>query len=129
MIAVFDGKCVLCSRGVAFLLRRDGARRIQFAAMQSETGRKLMAAYNVDDASPETMIVIDGDRCYFQSTAIIHLAAQLHWPWKALIAFRVVPAPLRDVIYRWIARNRTRLFGKRDSCYLPSPADRDRFIE
>lgn len=129
MIAVFDGECVLCSRGVAFLLRKDRKRRIGFAAMQSEAGRRLMADNGVDASDPETMMVIDGDRCYFQSTAIIHLAAQLHWPWKVLLAFRVIPAPLRDVVYRWIARNRTRLFGKRDRCYAPSAEDRDRFLE
>lgn len=129
MIAVFDGECILCSRGVAFLLRRDRERRIRFATMQSETGRRLMAEHGVDPASPETMIVIDGEHCYFQSAAVMHLARQLRWPWKVLALFRVIPAPLRDIIYRWIARNRIRFFGKRETCYVPSADDRDRFLE
>lgn len=129
MIAVFDGECVLCSRGVAFLLRKDREGRIRFAAMQSETGRRLLAEHDLDAADPETMIVIDGDRCHFQSTAVIHLAGQLHWPWKALTLFRVIPRPLRDAFYRWLARNRTRILGKRESCYVPSAEHRDRFLQ
>ncbi len=129
MILVFDGKCVLCSRGVAFVLRRDHARKFRFAATQSRAGRRLMERYGLDPDSPETMILIDGERCYFQSAAMIRVSRNLGWPSKAAVALWLVPAPLRDALYRWLARNRLRLFGRRESCYVPAKEDRDRFLE
>jgi predicted DCC family thiol-disulfide oxidoreductase YuxK len=128
MIVVFDALCPLCSANARFLLRRDRARRFRLAWAQSDAGRALYRRFGLDADDPETMLVVDGDRLLRDSDAVLAIARGLGRPWSAAAAFRLVPRRVRDRAYRWIARNRYRLFGRRRTCWLPAPEDRDRLL-
>ncbi len=127
-IIVFDALCVLCSANARFVLRHDRQRRFRLASMQGPVGAGLYRAHGIDPDSPDTLIVVDGDRLWRDSDAVLAIYAGCGWPWRATAALRVVPRGVRDPIYRWIARNRYRLFGRRETCWLPSAGDRDRVL-
>ena len=115
-IILFDAKCVLCSANAQFILRHDRARHFRLAAMQGEVGAALLRRHGIDPADPDTIIVVDGDHALRDSDAVIAIYAGLGWPWRVAAAARIVPRALRDPVYRWVARHRYRLFGKRATC-------------
>lgn len=127
-IIVFDAECLLCSANAQFVLRHDRAARFMLASMQSEAGVALYRQFGIDPADPDTMILVEGDRIRRDSDAVLAIWTGLGWPWRAAALLRLVPRALRDPVYRWIARNRYRLFGRRDTCWLPEPAFRDRLL-
>lgn len=129
-VIVFDGVCVLCSRWTRFVLRFDHGRRFRLAAMQTESGRRILAAHGLDPDDPASFIVIDGGRAYIDSAALIHVLSQFAFGWRVLAAgLRLLPRTLRDAGYRTIARNRHAWFGRRELCVIPVPSQRERFIE
>jgi len=127
-IIVFDAECLLCSANAQFVLDHDRRGRFLLASMQGEAGSALYRRFGIDPATPDTLIVVEGDRARRDSDAILAIWAGLGWPWRAGAIFRLVPRLLRDSVYRWVARNRYRLFGRRDACWLPDPAFRDRLL-
>ncbi|GLR53071.1 thiol-disulfide oxidoreductase DCC family protein [Shinella yambaruensis] len=127
-IIVFDAECILCSANAQFVLRHDRARRFRLASMQNAVGAALYRRFGIDPADPESMIVVDGDRLLKDSDAVLAIYAGLGWPWKALSALRFIPRFLRDPAYRWLARNRYRVFGRREACWIPAPEDADRVL-
>ncbi len=127
-IIVFDGMCVLCSANARFILRHDEAGRFRLATMQSEAGSALMARFGIDPLDPETFILVDGDRVRRNSDAALAIVAGLGWPLKALAALRIVPRPLRDTVYRIVARNRYRWFGRREQCFVPTSEQASRIL-
>jgi len=127
-IVVFDGACVLCSGWVRFLLRRDRARRFRFAAMQDGAGRRLLAAHGLDPDDPMSFLLLDASGARTDSDAIIAVLEHLGGPWRAARVLRLLPRGLRDHLYRVLARNRYRWFGRRDACYLPPDGERGRFL-
>jgi len=126
-IIVFDGECVLCSANAQFVLRYDRHHRFRLAAMQGEVGRALYQRFGIDVANPESMIVVTGDEMRRDSDGVLAIYAGLGWPWRALAIFYLVPRFVRDPIYRLIARNRYRLFGRRTSCWRPT-AEHMRYV-
>ena len=127
-IIVFDAECILCSANAQFVLRHDRLRRFRLASMQKDVGAALYRRFGIDPADPESMIVVDGDRLLKDSDAVLAIYAGLGWPWKVFSMLRLVPRVLRDPAYRWLARNRYRFFGRRETCWLPSPEDADRVL-
>jgi predicted DCC family thiol-disulfide oxidoreductase YuxK len=127
-IIVFDAECILCSANAQFVLRHDHARRFRLASMQKETGAALYRRFGIDPANPESLIVVEGDHLLKDSDAVLAIYAGLGWPWKAASLLRLIPRALRDPAYRWLARNRYRLFGRRETCWVPSPRDADRVL-
>jgi predicted DCC family thiol-disulfide oxidoreductase YuxK len=128
-IVVFDGVCHLCSGWVQFLLRRDRDARFRFASMQSTRGRALLAAHGVDPDDPASFLLLDAGHARTDSDAILRVLDLLGGPWRAARLLGVIPRALRDPLYRWIARHRYRLFGRRDICWMPTPEHATRFIE
>lgn len=128
-IIVFDGVCHLCDAWVRFLLRRDRHARFRFASMQSAAGRGLLATHGIDPDDPASFLLLESGIARTDSDAILRVLAALGWPWRAAAALRVVPAAMRDPAYRWIARNRYRMFGRREVCAMPSPETAARFID
>jgi predicted DCC family thiol-disulfide oxidoreductase YuxK len=128
---LFDGVCNLCNAAVNFIIDRDRARTIRFASLQSEAALQLLARHGLaaPAAEPETILFVSGGRVYDRSTAALQIARRLSGLWPLLAAFAVVPRPLRDAVYAWIARNRYRWFGKSESCRVPTPALRERFLQ
>jgi predicted DCC family thiol-disulfide oxidoreductase YuxK len=119
-VIVFDAQCVLCSANAQFVLKHDRREHFRLASMQGEVGAALFRRFGIDPADPETIILVDGDSVRLNSDAVIAIYAGLGWPWRAAAALRLVPRVLRDPVYRWVARNRYRLFGRRETCWLPT---------
>jgi predicted DCC family thiol-disulfide oxidoreductase YuxK len=127
-IIVFDAMCVLCSANAQFVLRHDRRRHFRLASMQGDMGRALYRKFGIDPERPETLIVVTGDTALRDSDAVLAIWSGLGWPWRALAVVRLVPGALRDPLYRWVARHRYRLFGKRRTCWLPRSQDADRLL-
>jgi predicted DCC family thiol-disulfide oxidoreductase YuxK len=96
--------------------------------MQGDTGAAFYRRFGIDAADPETLIVVQGGKALRDSDAILAIWRGLGWPWRALGALGVLPRAMRDPGYRWIARHRYRLFGRRETCWVPSPADAERLL-
>jgi predicted DCC family thiol-disulfide oxidoreductase YuxK len=129
-VIVFDGVCLLCSRWVRFLLKHDHAARYHFAAMQSDSGRKLLLAHGLDPQSPLSFLLVQDGRGYTDSDAIARVLRGLdrrrwHWLSRAML---LVPCGLRDRVYRFVARHRYRIFGQSRHCFVPTPEQRARFM-
>lgn len=132
MIVVFDADCLLCSRWVRFLLRHDRRQVFRFAAIQSAVGKQLLQDAGLQPEKfeqLETLLLVDGPNSYQHTTAILHVLHELGWPWRLAWAGWLIPKPLRDSAYRFIARHRYRLFGRRDTCFSPSAEQAQRFLQ
>ncbi len=127
-IIVFDAACVLCSANAQFILGYDRRGLFRLAAMQGEVGGALYHRFGVDPGNPETFIVVTDGTALRDSAAVLAIWSGLGWPWRALTLLRAVPRPLRDGAYRWIARNRYRLFGHRETCWVPAPDQAGRIL-
>ena len=127
-VIVFDAMCVLCSGNAQFVLGHDRRGHFRLASMQSEAGAALMRRFGIDSGDPETMIVVEGGRMIRDSDAVLAIARGLGWPWRALGVLALVPRAWRDAGYRWIAQRRYRLFGRRETCWLPTPEQRERLL-
>ena len=127
-VVVFDAICLLCSANARFILKHDRRRHFRLASMQSEAGTALYRRFGIDPADPETLILVAGDRALRDSDAVLAIWSGLGWPWRAAAIARIVPAALRDPLYRWVARNRYRWFGRRETCWVPGPELADRFL-
>lgn len=119
-LILFDGICVLCSGWYAFVTARDPDRHYRFVAIQSDEGRALAIANQIDPDDPSTFILVDGDEIHARSDGALRILASLPW-WSWISVLRIVPAPWRDAAYNVVARNRYRWFGKRDTCLMPDP--------
>lgn len=127
-VILYDGVCVFCSRWVQFVIARDTARRFRFTPIQSPYGTRLAQAFGIDPDEPDTNAVIHGGKAHLKSDAALTVLSNLSgWRWtQALFA---VPKPLRDAVYSVVARNRYRIFGKYDSCFVPDAELRKRVLE
>ena len=127
-VILYDGVCVFCSRWVRFVARRDVARRFRFTPIQSPYGTRLAQAFGIDPDDPDTNAVIHGGSVRFKSDAALTVLSSLPgWRWtKVLFA---APKPLRDSVYSLVARNRYRIFGKYDECFVPDADMRARVLE
>ncbi|WP_010678480.1 thiol-disulfide oxidoreductase DCC family protein [Bacillus timonensis] len=127
-IILFDGVCNFCDKSVQFILKRDSLQRYHFASLQSEAGKALLKKHRVPD-DLTSFILIEDDRYYTKSTAALRVCRNLKGPYRLLFIFRFIPAPIRDIFYHVIANNRYKWFGKKESCMLPSPEVRKRFLD
>lgn len=128
-IIVFDGVCVLCNGWVDFLLRTDTRGRYRFAAMQTAAGRRLLQQHGLDADNPASFLLLDEQGAHTDSDAILRVLAGLGGAWRVTAVGRLLPRWLRDPLYRLLARNRYRLFGRRAECRVPDGGQRWRFIE
>jgi predicted DCC family thiol-disulfide oxidoreductase YuxK len=126
-LILFDGVCVLCAAWVQFVIARDPAGLYRFVPIQSEAGRALAQRFGIDAETPQTNAVIRGGRAWFKGDSALQVWRDLPgWRWTRVL--RVVPRMVRNVIYDLVARNRYRLFGRRDTCLVPTPVIRSRFV-
>jgi len=127
-VILYDGVCVFCSRWIRFIAVRDAEKRFRFTAIQSGYGTRLAEAFGIDPHDPDTNAVVHGGTAYFKSDAALTVLSNLPgWGWAR--ALRVVPKFLRDAVYNVVARNRYRIFGEYDECFIPDAAMRARVME
>ena len=134
-IILYDGVCGLCNSLVQFLLQHDKNSRLRFASLQSDFAAKVLQRHDFDPKDLDTMHLVENyeqpdERVLQRSNAILRAGRELGGVWSTLAAIaRVVPRPLRDVFYGLVARNRYRVFGKYETCMLPNPNQRSRFLD
>ncbi|MDE2877363.1 thiol-disulfide oxidoreductase DCC family protein [Candidatus Palauibacter soopunensis] len=132
-IVLFDGVCNLCAGAVRFIIRRDRSGRFRFASLQSDVGRRILAATQVDPPGPgeppRSLVLFAGGKVYRSSTAALLILAGLGRAWPFVATLLVIPSPLRNFVYRFVARNRYRWFGKETACELPRSEEGWRFID
>lgn len=127
-IILFDGVCNLCNGTVDFIIKRDVGENFRFGSLQSEAGRKLAVECGVGTETDSVVLLASG-KVFLKSAAALEIARQLPFPWKMAVIFKVVPPGWRDKIYDWVARNRYRWFGKKETCRLPTKNERTLFVE
>ncbi len=126
-VILFDGVCNFCNASINFVIDRDAARRFRFASLQSDFGQRLLAENNRQLTDFDTVLLLREGKLYEKSDAALEIARYLKgWSW--LYVFRVVPRFIRDFFYDIIAKNRYRLFGKSESCRIPTPEEKKLFV-
>ena len=120
-IILFDAECVLCSANAMFILRHDKMGHFRLASMQGQAGSELCRRNEMAPNDPISILVVDGPEVRRDSDAVLFIYEKLGLPWRLVTIFRLVPPILRDPVYRWVARNRYRLFGKRSTCWVAPP--------
>lgn len=127
-VILYDGVCVFCSRWIRFVATRDVNRRFRFTAIQSGYGARLAQAFGIDPADPDTNAVVHGGVAYFKSDGALTVLSSLPgWGWVRIVL--TLPKPLRDPVYNLVARNRYRIFGKYETCFVPDAEFRARVME
>lgn len=127
-IIVFDGYCALCSGWVQFVLKHDKAKKYRLLSAQSPLGKALYIHYGLDPHEYETNILIAQGIAWFKSEGSIRMIVGLGFPWRMVALARILPLPLRNAIYSWVAGNRFKWFGRHNSCYLPDDEFKNRFL-
>ena len=128
-VVVFDGVCNLCNTVVQTIIRGDPDGQFQFASLQSEGGRRLLEQHGMNALEPETVVLIRDGRVFTMSDAVLEIVRHMHFPYPLLLVGYVLPRFIRDALYRVVARNRYRWFGRRDLCVMPTPDLRRRFLD
>jgi len=135
LIVFYDGICGLCNRLVQFLLKRDSHDRLRFASLQSDFASRVLARHGIDPNDLDTLHVVENyeranERVLNRSDAILRASRELGGLWALAASIgRVVPRAVRDLFYRFVANNRYRVFGKYETCMLPEPQHRAKFLD
>lgn len=128
-VIFFDGVCNLCNGFVQFVIKHDKDNRFYFSSLQSPQGAHLLNNLSQTGKTPDSIMLYYKGRVYSESTAVLRIMGQLSGILPLAGIFLVVPKIIRDVVYKWVARNRYKWFGKMDSCMIPTPALKQKFIE
>jgi predicted DCC family thiol-disulfide oxidoreductase YuxK len=128
-LVLFDGVCNVCNHAVLFVIDRDPNERFVFAPLSSALGERTLREHGITPGSLDSIVLVEGGRAYTHSDAALRIAAGLARPWSWLSALgRLVPRALRDLAYRAFAARRYRWFGRQESCRVPTPELRRRFL-
>ena len=127
-IILFDGVCNLCNASVNFVIKRDKKDTFRFATLQSEIGKELASKFNIDSTQTDSIILIDNEKCYVKSTAALYSTKSLSGGYPLLFSFIIIPSFIRNWVYDFVAKNRYRWYGKRDTCMVPTPELKKKFL-
>ena len=127
-LLLFDGVCNLCNGFVQFVLLRDPKGYFHFAPLQSDLGKETLRQANLPEEALSTVVLVEHGKVYTHSTVALRTVRHLSGLWPLLYVFVIVPRPIRDWVYNWVAQNRYRWFGKREACMMPRPEWKERFV-
>ena len=127
-IILFDGVCNLCNSSVQFIIKHDKDCKFRFASLQSEYGQSQLIKFQLDNTDMDSFVFVMYGKAFTKSTAGLMVLKNFGGLWKILYMLIIFPKPLRDWVYDRIAKNRYKLFGKKESCMLPSPELKSRFL-
>ena len=127
-ILLFDGVCNLCNASINFIIDHDLKKQFKFAALQSEFGQEQLKKHSIDSQKTDSLVLLIGEKYYVRSAAALRVGIRLKFPLPLLGIFLIVPPFMRDPVYNYIARNRYRWFGKSETCRIPTPELKNRFI-
>lgn len=129
LIVLFDGVCNLCNGTVRFVIDRDPRKKFSFASLQSETGKQVLSLYQLPQDYIHSVILLKKGKIYQNSDAVLEICRELPGGWKILYVLKIIPGFIRDFFYRLIAANRYKLFGKSETCMMPLPEIKERFLD
>lgn len=124
----FDGVCTLCNNSIDFIIRKDNKGRFLVGSLQDEYSKKILSKYDVKEDYLDSLVLLEKDEVYYRSTAALKIARHLSGLWPIFYPLILLPRFLRDPVYDWIGQNRYRWFGKKDSCRIPTPEEKEKFI-
>ncbi|MDQ3110919.1 MAG: DCC1-like thiol-disulfide oxidoreductase family protein [Bacteroidota bacterium] len=127
-IVMFDGVCNFCNDRINFIIRHDKKDYFRFVTLQSDLGKKILADHGIVMPDPDTFILVENGKTYDRTTAALRIVKSLEGLWPALYVFIIVPAFLRDIVYKVVAKNRYKWWGERESCMIPTPEIRKKFL-
>lgn len=127
-LLLFDGHCGLCNASVDFAMARDPRAALRFAPLQSPAGKRILRAVGLPEDYCESVVMVDRGRVWARSAAGLMMLRRLRAPWRWLWPLVYVPAVVRDPVYRVIAATRYRVWGRRETCRVPTPRERERFV-
>lgn len=127
-VILFDGVCNLCNSSIDFILKRDKENRFLVGALQEEAGKRLLARFQVKPEYLDSLVLVENGEIFFRSTAALKIARNLSGFWPFFYVFMAIPTSVRDWVYNWIGKNRYRWFGKKNTCRLPSPGEKAKFL-
>lgn len=147
-IVLFDGVCVLCNYWAQFIIKHDTQKKVKLTSVQSTAGQAILKYYGMPTTTFDTLVYVEGleledlqtghmglenkskknNQVFIKTAAVFKILAQLGIPWRLLAIFKIIPAPLSDRAYTLIARNRYKLFGKKENCILPTPDHQSRYL-
>ncbi|MEL6811775.1 MAG: thiol-disulfide oxidoreductase DCC family protein [Bacteroidota bacterium] len=127
-IILFDGVCNLCNSSVIFVIKRDKKDVFRFSALQEGAGPRLVQKYGIDTRKTDSIILIENGKAYVKSTAALRIARNLGGAYPLLFGFMILPNFLRNWVYDFIARNRYKWYGKKESCMIPTPELKSKFL-
>ena len=128
-ILLFDGVCNYCNYWVRFAIKRDKKKKLLFTPLQGKTAKELLPKYNIGSGEINSVIVIDKGKAYTKSAAGLRMCKYLDGGWRLLYGLIIIPKFIRDFFYNIIARNRYKWFGKKETCMVPAPGLRERFLD
>ena len=128
-VILFDGVCNLCNGSVQFILKRDKKNKFRFGSLQGNYGQQMMKKLQMPSGDMYSFILQENEKVYTRSTAALRVLKLLGGKWKLFYSFIVIPKFVRDGVYRFIAQNRYRWFGKKEECWIPDPKWNDRFLK
>ena len=130
-LILFDGVCNLCNRSVLYVIKRDKKNKFLFASLQSKTGETIINKFNIDTTQTDSILLFNPSvyKIYSKSTAALHISKSLDFPVKFLAIFLIIPNFIRDWFYDYIAKNRYKWYGKKESCMIPTPDLKAKFLD
>ena len=128
-IILFDGVCNLCNSSVQFVIRHDKHNQFMFGSFQGKAGQEYLKQFKLPFGDFNSFMLLEDDKLYTESTAALRVCKHLGGLWKLLYGFLIVPKFIRDGVYRFIARNRYKWFGKNETCWVPTPSLKEKFLD
>lgn len=128
-IVLFDGVCNLCSSSVQFILKRDHKNRFLFGSLQGNYGQEALKKFGLPSNEFNSFMLLEGEQLYTKSSGALRMLKHLGGGWQLFYVFMFVPKFIRDAVYNFVAQNRYRWFGKKNECWLPKPAWKQKFLE
>jgi predicted DCC family thiol-disulfide oxidoreductase YuxK len=127
-IVLFDGVCNLCNGAVDFIIQRDKAARFKVGALQDAPVKKMLQSYQIKEDYLDSLVLIRGDKVFYKSRAALEITRKLNALWPLLYGLIIIPSFIREPVYDWIARNRYKWFGKKETCRMPTEEERAKFL-
>lgn len=128
-VILFDGVCKLCNTWSQFIIKYDRRKRFKLCSVQSPEGQSILKHFNMPTGHFDTMLYVEGNQCFDKSDAFLNIVNKLGFPWRILYVFKIIPTGIRNWLYDRIALNRYNLFGKYDSCMMPTKENENRFLK
>ncbi len=127
-ILFFDGVCNLCQSAVQFVIKRNAKKNVLFCSLQSDIAKTTLAQYNIDSSQTKSIVYLCKGKAHVKSSAALYVSKQLNGLWPMVFILVAIPPFIRNTVYNWVAKNRYKWYGKKETCWLPAAEWSNRFL-